>query len=45
MAFPPEVLKKMQVSGMELWDELATQDALCAEYIKRSKEHIKSLGF
>jgi TRAP-type mannitol/chloroaromatic compound transport system substrate-binding protein len=42
---PPEFVTKWQESAMELWDELAAQDALCAEYIKRSKEHIKSLGY
>ncbi|HOO89237.1 MAG TPA: TRAP transporter substrate-binding protein [Syntrophales bacterium] len=45
LELPAEVVKKWQDSAMELWDELAAQDELCAEYIKRSKEHIKSLGF
>jgi len=45
LELPADVVKKWQDSAMELWDELASQDALCAEYIKRSKEHIKSLGY
>lgn len=42
---PPEVMKKWLTSALGLWDELAAQDALCAEFIKRTKKHLKALGY
>lgn len=42
---PPEVMKKWLNSALGLWDELAAQDALCAEFIKRTKKHLKDLGY
>lgn len=42
---PLEVMKKWQAASMQLWDDLAKQDAQCAEYIKRTKEHLKVLGY